>query len=180
MRGAELDDCRRRLRDGVDLGDEPPLSRPGSTNGGQRMRVNVAGAACNGIGNSAVTRLHSKSLGWHQDQAARGDFLSRNRLGRATKIALWGTFARRRRKSPALRNNIEPLDLIHRRVERPPQGNRDVPLDITAALVRWPEAADCAGKSEYMTRMAPATRSLAIRGFRGGWRSARTAVVTLR
>jgi hypothetical protein len=40
-----------------------------------------------------------------------------------------------------------------------PHGNRDVPLDITAALVRWPKAASCAGKSEYTTRMAPTTRS---------------------
>jgi hypothetical protein len=37
-----------------------------------------------------------------------------------------------------------------------PHGNRDVPLDISAALVCFPEAASCAGKSEYTTRMAPA------------------------
>ena len=142
----------------------------------------MAGSIANSLTSpiSVTTSSRSKPLLPRTGRARGAAAEAAGLTGRATEIALWGTFARRHRKSSALRNNIEPLAPISRRLERPSHGNRDVPLDITVALVCRPGAASCAGKSEYTTRMAPATRSLAIRGFRGGWRSARTALVTLR
>jgi hypothetical protein len=103
------------------LPDDRVVLRP-TAYAGDRVSGPVPGLPDGGRGGRGRDPVDADTGGRSRRPAGPGTVVTYNRFqkltGRATEIALLGTFARRRRKLPALRNNIEPLDLIHRRLER--------------------------------------------------------------